>query len=454
MCGRNKTGNEGFSLVELLLAVTILAIIVVPLLHAFLTSAKINAKSKEELRQTSVAQDIMEGLKAYSVEELAYEFNFPLGGIKEYNGKFQVVDPAIISGGVGGGNVLELNDNGSGIFVDIAADKSVTGVGDPNADHNFTNRADGKYYFAIKNMNLADTSDPANAYMQNADVDVLIVADASAYKDAGVSHNSYNHNSTQLIDIPLMNTYTDAFYVEDSDTTTNLAAAQWFKNKYYAANTSVSVNSILPNVQKTIKIKSEMTAGAAHGGNDRYTVNVSTEYTLHDPGIVSPEIYSTSSLAFDNISTGEKLDNVYLFYQPVYHSSSAYGTLKDRIIYEPGAGTQTDWYIVKQGSTSVYADEEENYVCSVEINGNQDTVGMIKHNLDYNSVTNTPVALSKTEWSLAGSVPRYELFGETTKDRIYKCTVYLFKKGTIDGWLGSTPYDFSKALEKLEGNMR
>ena len=65
---RNK--DAGFSLVELLIAVIILAIIVVPMLHGFVTSARMNGKAKQVQRATTVAQDIMEGLKAYDIEEL------------------------------------------------------------------------------------------------------------------------------------------------------------------------------------------------------------------------------------------------------------------------------------------------------------------------------------------------------------------------------------------------
>lgn len=62
--------NAGFSLVELLIAVIILAIIVVPLLHGFVTSARMNGKARQTQRAITVAQDLMEGLKAYDIEEL------------------------------------------------------------------------------------------------------------------------------------------------------------------------------------------------------------------------------------------------------------------------------------------------------------------------------------------------------------------------------------------------
>jgi prepilin-type N-terminal cleavage/methylation domain-containing protein len=70
-----KKNNSGFSLVELIVTVTILAIIVVPLLRAFVISAQTNAKAKERLRATDLAQNIMENMEAYGLETLSEQVN-------------------------------------------------------------------------------------------------------------------------------------------------------------------------------------------------------------------------------------------------------------------------------------------------------------------------------------------------------------------------------------------
>ena len=91
--GRKQNKDAGFSLVELLIAVVILAIIVIPLMNLFVSSNRINIKSRQTLRATTVAQDIMEGLKAYNIEEIRAQFNDPAGG-------FYVIDSRLIKGGV------------------------------------------------------------------------------------------------------------------------------------------------------------------------------------------------------------------------------------------------------------------------------------------------------------------------------------------------------------------
>lgn len=57
-----KNGNnKGFSLIEIVIGIGMLAVIIVPILHAFITSAQLNRDSRKVMIETEVAQTIMEG---------------------------------------------------------------------------------------------------------------------------------------------------------------------------------------------------------------------------------------------------------------------------------------------------------------------------------------------------------------------------------------------------------
>ena len=65
-----KKDNKGFSLLELMIAVVILAIIIVPMLHGFVSSYRVNAKSRHLMRATTLAQDEMEIFEKEKIEDL------------------------------------------------------------------------------------------------------------------------------------------------------------------------------------------------------------------------------------------------------------------------------------------------------------------------------------------------------------------------------------------------
>lgn len=67
---RRKLNNEGFSLIELLIAIVILSIIVAPLLHSFVTAARTSGKARNTMHATAIAEDVMEEFEAYSIAEM------------------------------------------------------------------------------------------------------------------------------------------------------------------------------------------------------------------------------------------------------------------------------------------------------------------------------------------------------------------------------------------------
>lgn len=67
---QRTNNNQGYTLLELVVAITILAIIAIPLMHGFVTAAKTNDKAREIAQATTIAQNVMEDIKVASVEEM------------------------------------------------------------------------------------------------------------------------------------------------------------------------------------------------------------------------------------------------------------------------------------------------------------------------------------------------------------------------------------------------
>lgn len=79
-----RSHNKGVTLIEVLVATVILALLSIPLLSAFVATTRINAKSRERQETTSMSQDLMEEIKAESLANIyvkvteAVDTNSPL----------------------------------------------------------------------------------------------------------------------------------------------------------------------------------------------------------------------------------------------------------------------------------------------------------------------------------------------------------------------------------------
>lgn len=86
-----KLNNAGMSLVEVVVAIFILAVVTTTILSVFVFTIRLNARSRTRQQTTAAAQAVMENFKAYSVQELCEQFN----GIHEIIN--DEVDPPIVN---------------------------------------------------------------------------------------------------------------------------------------------------------------------------------------------------------------------------------------------------------------------------------------------------------------------------------------------------------------------
>lgn len=97
---KRKLNQKGMTLIEVIVAMAILAVVVVPTLRVFVTSANVNLKSKLQHRATFVGESVMESFKAYSMEALCTQFQ--AGTFKGVDGAASMsVEATYPSGGVG-----------------------------------------------------------------------------------------------------------------------------------------------------------------------------------------------------------------------------------------------------------------------------------------------------------------------------------------------------------------
>lgn len=71
---KHNIGNKGMSLVEVIVAVVLLTIVIIPVLQSFVYSARANTRARTLQKATVAAQTIMENYKAYPVEDICQQF--------------------------------------------------------------------------------------------------------------------------------------------------------------------------------------------------------------------------------------------------------------------------------------------------------------------------------------------------------------------------------------------
>ncbi|MFT3983975.1 MAG: type II secretion system protein [Lachnospiraceae bacterium] len=451
---KKRIDDRGMTLVELLVAIVILAIIVVPLLHTFLSSARANQQARRLLRVTTAAQDIMEGLKADSIEELAYQFNYPAGNAANGLDGFHLISESLINrGGAMADGVHEVraqitaSDRSVSGFVTTAGQEEKFGSLDPaeadqapsvvskdgGATYSFLPKNDGKYYFALQNMNIENTGDP------NFVVDALIAVDATAYRAPDeASATAATHNTNEIVDISDMNNQSDAFYVQEE---VLLKEAVQSINALHNPAPAVTQKDL----QQMIELTTTEIPGGALGDAGRIQVKITVTYrTLGTP---SYEYKKTEDI-FDNIATGQALKNVFLFYQPLYHEAGEAAAKRDIIIYNNEDSVPATLQVARQelSDNTYLASYESGYRCDLKINEPEisdraDSVTKLRTNLDTNlyavydpsfSAPNQATyyynAYSTTDRESFLAAP---IYGEKDEDRVFDVTIDLYEEGTL-----------------------
>ena len=324
--------NRGLTLVELIVSITILAIMVLPLLTSFVQAAKTNAKAKNKLHATEAAQNIMEGLENVSLEEVVRQFNYPTDA-----SGFDLFD-------LGSASTVELDYNGSA-YSPLSSFSVPAGGTDPV----FTPKSSHKYYFYVSGLGVNNSNKKYNA---------LVTLDAKT-DVAGTKNKEYNNK--KVADMKSVDTTYDAISA-NADTANSVITA---------IQLQYGISGITQNdISRTITVDiAKDTSGAT-------TVTASYKYYVKSQRLTFPEAGSLheedyTSVIYDNSShTDDSLKNVYLFYYPWYTSTYAYPMSTDSIVINNPDMVDCNVHIIKQANVdaSYLYSSETAYRCSVFLN--------------------------------------------------------------------------------------
>ncbi len=344
-----KDNNKGLSLVELLIGVTILAIIAAPLLSSFVFATRTAQKSREIGDMTLAAENMAEEFLSQNYEL----WTMP-------GSRLNV--PAM--SGINGTLYYNFGSDSNPIFGSLSIAPT------------FDEEGYQKFYFGYQNVPVGDN-----------EFDILVSFDPGAEPPAGSASGTPGTGYWNINSVPMLNYVPTNYSFDQSTSDPDAFAWQEFIADATAKGINTStfdINDSRINAQRTINITVD--DGPVLGDNMIHAyIQFSYEFTY--PGTVDK--FTTSSSSYEITPTGgvdasvEDAATFYLMFFPWYHGSSS---TRDTIIINKPIDNEINVVLVKKTNPALSPAEisagEADYKASVYF--------MQKYNADlYDSDTNS-----------------------------------------------------------------
>ncbi len=306
----------------------ILAIIVVPLLHTFVTAASTNAKARRIMRATTAAQNTLEEIKASSIKDMVMSV---YGYSQDERGK------GVQSFSVGS-NSFEASYDASAATYTEATTPSAVDVTGVAGKGEFVGSADGSYYFVLPSVALET---------QTYDMAVRMIPNTSG---ENVNINSMNRKDC-------------VYFAENASHIENMVNTYLASNETYrATHASARRNEeqIKSAMNRTITInitRSALNVNAVYVGLE-YKFDCGSGITeTEDRYIVESET------AAKDVENGS-IDSIYLYYYPLYGNAIA----KDTFVINNDINLDVNVYLICMRGTDYSDFNEANYRANVDMN--------------------------------------------------------------------------------------
>lgn len=376
---KKYNNDHGFTLVEILVAVAIVAIIVAPILKSITTSMRVNNKSDKIMNQTAVAQAVMEAVSNESFESVAREFDSSNTNDLTVlpNGMYDVSDPTKCAH-----SELFINENASEVNTAVSAGST-----------EITKHASNIYYYGIKGLDYDGKT-----------YDVKVTLDASKYygdisstPDGEVKYK----NSVGYVDLSSYDKEQDGLYTESEDTMGNLCAE--LANRTVISGYNLSTSDVESRATRSIIIDIATEDFSKTNSTDRVTV-VKAKYKVELPQkyVIDGKIYTPANIGnryyedmdyelFNNKAAKPEdmkpLRNVYILYNPHYESTNTMD-IKDNIVVNNPENIPVNIFLIKQNSVEsvMLSQYEKAYKMKITLNdqaGADDNPTCIRTNIGY-----------------------------------------------------------------------
>ncbi|MCH5280688.1 MAG: prepilin-type N-terminal cleavage/methylation domain-containing protein [Lachnospiraceae bacterium] len=334
---KSKQDNSGFTLIELLIAMVIIAIVLTPLYNNFRQSTYLNGKAKAAMDATNMASNVMEGLSAYSAEEIILGF-YSYDSVSNNNplrhSTLNIMPNEVTVAAYGDVEFDGTSYSKHFVTTSLPIDSSATyadalyasaiGGSAPQPLARFLQvnpNTKGRYYFYAEGVTQArgtydvllvlDASGESTGFSGDLDDDGVINAGAGET----VGYNDYE--SPVLTNI---NPMYDGVYTETSSQRAN-AAAEFMTNRTNLSSSIDSEEKVCGIMRRTMTINVEKVVGAS---GETIVVTLVEKYKLmsNTADFSINEYTLPVKTLFDSSTYGATPRNIYIYYTGNYKSTN------------------------------------------------------------------------------------------------------------------------------------
>lgn len=371
--------NRGVTLLEVIVAMAIFAIVAVVLLNGFFATGRTNKKSVNYQKATALAQSLMEGVKTNNLEEVARQINYPWDVQKDIP-RFSFLTMTddlklgIQKGWTGSTDsdavvIREVNRKGRqpGGYSSVTSDNS-------GKTYSFQGQSTGQYFFQLHNVPMNNQRFDATVTIDG--VNSVTSDDGGGsdhtYKDSTKSDKPNNYENPVLTNMDL---YHDAFlvagaYTQDGSLDRMALKDMMDKKANYDAlypgrtPATPTIDELAKDRERDINLTISKSGGSTKV-HVKYTAFSPKMKSFSCPGDLGVHdgngecfcTYVNENSIYDNSDTTISLENVYLIYCPNYSSTSSGSNTKDRIKLSNPDNLAVNFYLIKQKSTSLNTEE-------------------------------------------------------------------------------------------------
>lgn len=388
--------NKGFSLVEVLVSIVVLAILFVTAMNAFISVARVNTKANVQQKAATLAQNVLESLETRSLEDTISQF---------HGTSFELVSS----------NLNEGTDGYYNIPVSSYGEYMISGTRYIPATTPYLNTPNRKeLYLAIKNISDGDST-----------FDVMIKLNTATYSDSKYVDTMNNFDMPNLLKLD-----ENKLAIIDLKNDYDATAFSNFASQYISYLDGLVIPSAPPsNLNENIKSSTNKVIKIGIEKNASLTnlkVSCSVDYDTRIGSGSYAKTYTDHTDIFNGfkplIESSIVDGNIFLFYTPSMFTD------KDNIIINNN-GAKVDFYLVNQKS-----DLASNIrLTTSDINSGVTTI-----------YTNYPGTLINGVAAM-----NRNLYTQRISDqRIYDVSVSVYPKGTLDSHVLDRAYvTFQSAKE-------